>query len=90
MEEEAIENVLGRVFKRLREEKTGLSHVNFSARLEVDKTHYGRIERGETEPGIRIIDKLATGFGLELSELMILVDLERKRIKEGHVVKTKS
>ncbi len=85
--EEAVEKILGKVFKRLREEKTGLSHVNFAARLEIDKTHYGRIERGETEPGIRIIDKLAKGFGLELSELMILLDKERKGINEGHIVK---
>jgi ribosome-binding protein aMBF1 (putative translation factor) len=85
--EEAVEKVLGRVIRKLREDKTGLSHVNLAARFEIDKTHYGRIERGETEPGIRIIDKLAKGLGLELSELMILVDKERKKIKEGHVIK---
>ena len=36
-----------------------------------------------------MLDKLAKEFGLELSELMILVNKERKRIKEGYVVKAK-
>ena len=84
-----IGKAFGTVLRRLREE-TGLSHINFSDRLEMNRTHYGRIERGEVSPGLDTIEVLARGLNIEVSELMILVDQERKRIVKGYVVKTGS
>ncbi len=73
--------------RRLRE-KTGLSHMNFSDRIDINRSHYGKIERGEASPRLDTIDVIADGLNIELSELMILVDQERKRIVKGYVVKT--
>ncbi len=86
---QTIERTFGIVLRRLRE-KTGLSHINFSTQIGVNRSHYGRIERGESSAGIGMIEKLSHGLNLEVSELMILVDKERKRILRGFVVKVKS
>jgi len=86
-DKDIIRKAFGTVLRRLREE-TGLSHMNFSDRLEINRSHYGRIERGEASPRLDTIDILARGLNIEVSELMILVDRERKRIVKGYVVKT--
>ncbi len=88
-DKDMIGKAFGTVLRRLREE-TGLSHMNFSDRLEINRSHYGRIERGESSPRLDMIEILARGLNLEVSELMILVDRERKRIVKGYVVKTGS
>ncbi len=86
--QEAVEKTFGRVLRRLRE-KSGRSHLIFSEHLNINRTHYGRIERGEASLRLRMVEALAKGLGLEISELMILLDKERKRIVKGYVVKPK-
>lgn len=36
----------------------------------IDRTHVGRIERLERTPGLEIVDKIAIGLGISLSELL--------------------
>jgi len=85
----AIDKAFGMVLRRLREEKTKQSHLSFSSTLGINRSHYGRIERGEASPRLGMIETLAHGLNMEVSEVMILVDKERKRIISGSVVKAK-
>lgn len=38
----------------------------------IDRTHIGRIERLERVPGLEILDKIAIGLSISLSELLDL------------------
>lgn len=55
--------------RRLREER-GLSQEALAHAAGLNMTHVARIERGEREPGIRTVAKLATALDVDLGPLM--------------------
>ncbi|MBQ1688188.1 MAG: helix-turn-helix transcriptional regulator [Lachnospiraceae bacterium] len=55
--------------KQLRE-KMNLSQEKFALLIEMDRTYYSSIENGRRNVSIRNIEKIATGFGITIEELM--------------------
>lgn len=55
--------------KALRLEKN-LSQEELASLCGIDRTYIGRLERLERKPSLKIIQKIADGFGIELTELL--------------------
>ncbi len=67
--DEAISRALGQRLKALRAE-TGMTLEDLSQRSGVSRSMLSTIERGEKSPTLPIIVRIATGFGLSLSNLL--------------------
>ena len=65
---EKIEKRFGRTLRRLREEK-GFTQEDFAHHVEIDRSYYGQIERGEVAITIAKLEALASGLGMKLSEI---------------------
>jgi transcriptional regulator with XRE-family HTH domain len=59
----------GERLRRLREKK-GFSQLQFSERCGIENSHLSRLESGKREPGLYMIELLAKGLGMKVSELM--------------------
>ena len=55
--------------KKIRDERN-LSQEDLALLCGIDRTYIGRIERLERKPTIVILDKIATGLGMKLKELV--------------------
>lgn len=55
--------------RALRNER-GLSLMKLAALAETSYNHIGKLERGETEPGLGIVEKLASALGVRMSALL--------------------
>ena len=63
--------------------KLGLSQEKFAYKVRLDRTYIGGIERGERNPSLRNIWKLAEALGVSPSDLLIEAErLTRKRKKK--------
>ena len=60
---------LGRVIRRLRTER-GISQEALAAISGVDRTFMGEIERGEANPSFDVLQRIASGLTVRLSELI--------------------
>jgi len=56
--------------KRIRTNKS-ISQSELSERTGIRQTTYSRIENGKVEPGIGTVEKIATGLGINATELFI-------------------
>lgn len=72
--------ILIRLIRMLREAK-GLTLEDLADRAGIHRTHLGLLERGERQPTLRVALNLALAVDLNLSELLLKVEL----IKEGKV-----
>ena len=70
---------LGRIVRRLRNER-GISQENLAAVAAVDRTFMGQIERGEVNPSFEVIERIAAGLGIRLSDLIHAYELENEGI----------
>ena len=59
----------GERVKNLRIEKGINSQMKLSFMAKLDRTYIGGIERGERNPSLKNLQKIAEAFGVELSEL---------------------
>jgi len=48
----------------------GYTQETFASRVGLDRSYYGAIERGEYKASIAIIDRIACGLDMKLSELL--------------------
>ncbi len=55
--------------KALRLERT-LSQEELASLCGIDRTYIGRLERLERNPSLEILQKIADGLGIELTELL--------------------
>lgn len=55
--------------KKIREERN-LSQEDLALLCDIDRTYIGRIERLERKPTIVILEKIANGLGIKLTELV--------------------
>lgn len=62
----------GAVFRQLRQ-KRGWSFRDFGEEVGAAHTTLYSVERGETTPGIDLLDRVATAFGLDLIALLSLI-----------------
>lgn len=60
---------LGRVIRRLRTER-GISQEGLAAISAIDRTFMGEIERGEANPSFDVLQRIASGLAVRLSELI--------------------
>jgi transcriptional regulator with XRE-family HTH domain len=59
----------GQRVRTLRKEQD-YSQENFAAACEMDRTYMGGIERGERNPSLRNIQRIAETLGITIAELM--------------------
>ncbi len=62
----------GVVFRRLREQR-GWSLRDFGEQAGAAHTSLYAVERGETTPGIDVLDRVAAAFGMDLAALLSLI-----------------
>jgi transcriptional regulator with XRE-family HTH domain len=55
---------------RAAREEQGYSQQKLAARVGLDGSYYGAIERGEHKGSIAMIDRVACGLDMKLSELL--------------------
>ncbi len=55
--------------KKLRTERN-LSQEDLALLCNIDRTYIGRIERTERNPSLEVLQKIADGFEISLSELL--------------------
>jgi transcriptional regulator with XRE-family HTH domain len=67
---------LGRVIRRLRTER-GISQEGLASISAVDRTFMGQIERGEANPSFEVLQRIASGLTLSLSEVIREYESER-------------
>lgn len=60
--------VLGKRIRQLRQ-RTGLSQERFAAQAGLDRTYYAGIERGERNPSVKQLAKIAAALNLPLRAL---------------------
>jgi len=65
----SIREVLGRNL-RLKRQELSLSQEELASRAKVDRTYISAIERGVYGVTIDILDRIATGLGVEASDLL--------------------
>ncbi|MDP2646522.1 MAG: helix-turn-helix transcriptional regulator [Desulfobacterales bacterium] len=75
---ENIEKRFGRILRRLREEK-GFTQEQFAHHVNIDRSYYGQIERGEVAITIAKLESLASGLEMQLSQ--IFGSLEKKEVQ---------
>lgn len=66
--EGTAQKAFGRAVRRLRQRK-GLSQEQLADESELDRSYIGGVERGERNPSLVAITKIASGLGVSLSEL---------------------
>lgn len=67
--ESNITKKLGLRIAKLRKER-GWSQIEYASRCGISANYVGNIERGEYNPTIVVIEKLAHGFDITISELL--------------------
>ncbi len=60
---------LGRAIRELRLE-AGMSQESFAHHIGVHRTYAGTLERGKTNPTLTILEKVAAGLGIAVSDLI--------------------
>ena len=73
---------LGLRLLQLRED-TGFSQETMSFRIGMDRTMYASAERGERNLSLAMLQKIAWGFGLTLSKLLVGVGGEPPQIEDS-------
>jgi len=73
---EDIVVILGKRIRALRL-RTGLSQERFAARAGLDRTYYAGIERGERNPSVKQLAKIATALEVPIAALFTGSEQER-------------
>lgn len=73
MGKERINVSFGNKIRRLRE-NSGYNQYDFAFECGISEAYYGRIERGEYSPTLKLIYKISKTLGIPLSELLKDVD----------------
>ncbi len=75
--------------------RTGLSQEKFAARAGLDRTYYAGIERGERNPSVKQLAKIAAALAVPIGALFAESEQERdardislSRDSAMHIVKT--
>ena len=73
MEDEALPQVFGAVVRELRRQR-GLSQERFAAQAGMDRAYMGGLERGERNPSLTTIARVARGLDMSISDVMRAVE----------------
>jgi transcriptional regulator with XRE-family HTH domain len=66
-------DIFGANLRRIRRER-GLSQERLAHNADLNMTHVAKIERGEREPGVRTVSKLAKSLEVSAAELFDGID----------------
>lgn len=72
--------LLGQIIRDQRE-ALGYAQEEFAAMLEVGRSFYGRIERGETNLSVLSLLRIAEGLKMNASELLKIFESQSRRKK---------
>lgn len=64
-----LQEKLGERIRNLRQEKAGLSQEKFANKIEMDRTYYSAIERGQHSASITTLARIADGLDVTLEEM---------------------
>ena len=67
--------------------KQGIAQDAFALLANVDRSYFGKLERGERQPSLSLILRIAQGLGVSASDLIEHVEraLTRARRASGHL-----
>lgn len=68
MERNTLLESIGKKIKKLRTD-IGLSQEKFALKINMDRTYFASIEAGKRNISILNLEKIASGFGITLSQL---------------------
>jgi transcriptional regulator with XRE-family HTH domain len=68
----------GRAIRELREER-GISQETFALQCGIDRSHYGGMERGERNPSLSTVLKIATTLDVPASEVLARAEAIQSR-----------
>lgn len=71
--EDLTQRKLGMLLRQLRAHK-GFSQQGFARHAGIDRSYYAKIERGEAEVSLKILQRVAKGFGFKLSEFFLTLE----------------
>lgn len=60
---------IGKTLKKIRE-KQGLLQKQFAAAAKIDASNYNKIESGEREPSIQVLNNIASFLGMTIDEII--------------------
>jgi XRE family transcriptional regulator, regulator of sulfur utilization len=67
--EPAVAKAFGQAVRELRV-KVGFAQDEFALLANVDRSYYGKLERGERQPSLTLMLRIASGLGLSGTDLM--------------------
>jgi XRE family transcriptional regulator, regulator of sulfur utilization len=68
----------GRAIRELREER-GISQETFALQCDIDRSHYSGMERGERNPSLSMILKIAATLDVSTCEVFVRAEAIRVR-----------
>jgi DNA-binding XRE family transcriptional regulator len=74
----AIALAFGKVVRQEREEQE-IAQDAFAVMADVDRSYYGKLERGERQPSLALLMRIAHGLGVPPGELVNRVEKTMKR-----------
>ncbi|HZS21804.1 MAG TPA: helix-turn-helix transcriptional regulator [Pseudonocardiaceae bacterium] len=72
-----LPKVFGIVVRQLRKER-GLSQERLAAAAGIDRAYMGGLERGQRNPSLTTIDRIAVALDLSISEVLAAVERQRQ------------
>lgn len=69
----AVASAFGSVVRQLRE-TTGIAQDRFALLAEVDRSYYGKLERGERQPSLALMLRIARALSITASSLVERVE----------------
>ncbi len=73
MKKEKINIKFGYRLRQLREDN-GFQQYEFATYCGVSEAYYGRLERGEYSPSLKMLEKISRTLGINISELVKDID----------------
>jgi transcriptional regulator with XRE-family HTH domain len=78
-----LQQRLGRNLRRLRTQQ-GLSQEDFAEVLKIHRTYVGGLERGERNPSLQVIERLADELGVDPVDLLVEPDAAAPALRAAH------
>lgn len=75
-----LAKAFGEVIRALRAQ-TGLAQDRFALVAGIDRSYFGKLERGERQPSLALLLKVARGLGVKGSELVELTESAMERAR---------
>ena len=75
-----LAKAFGEVVRALRAQ-TGLAQDRFALNAGIDRSYFGKLERGERQPSLALLLRIAEGLGIKGAELVELTESQIERAR---------